>query len=351
MKPLQHITILDFTRLLPGPVATHLLGQMGASIIKIESPKRRDYVRDMGVKMVDGASVLFHQINHNKTSRILDYTTEEGREQVLEWVKEADVLIEQFRPGAMAAWGLDYETLKKVNPALVYVSLTGYGQEGALAAEAGHDVNYLAYTGLLSLLKDEQGKPTVPDTQLADIGGSYMAIIALQAALLQRMQTGKGSWVDVNLSDAVHPLLTIPYSFHSSGVDYRQFNVINGKTAVNYSTYVCADGRWLALGALEMKFWNNLCDLIEKQEWKKSNQLELMNFVFPKAELIAIFKSKTQAEWVELCKGKDVCIAPILELEELEEHPYHQERGTFETFETDKGTKLTTIALPFKLKE
>ena len=349
MNLLEGIKIIDFTRLLPGPLATHLLAQMGAEVIKIESPKRMDYVRFMGPQ-VDGANVLFHQLNHNKTSKILDYTTGEGKATILELIKNADALIEQFRPGAMTAWGLGYEEIKAINPNIVYVSLTGYGQEGSYSTEAGHDFNYLAYSGIMSLLKDENGKPTVPDTQLADIGGAYMAVMAIQAALLKKFRTNKGSFVDVPLCDAVMPFLTVPYSLHTGNMDYRMFNVINGKTTVNYAAYQCKAGNWLSVGALEMKFWNNLCDELGQLEWKRENQMELMTMGFPKKEIEAFFKTKTREEWLTILKGKDVCVAPILEIEELEEHEYHQEKQSFEVIETPNGEKLKTIALPFKVQ-
>lgn len=350
MKPLEGFKIIDFTRLLPGPLATHLLAQMGAEIIKIESPKRMDYVRE-GIKKVEGVSHLFHQLNHNKQLKILDYNEEAGKNELLSLIKEADALIEQFRPGAMDAWGLGYEELKEINPKLVYVSVTGYGQSGTFKNEAGHDFNYLAQAGIMSMLKDEKGKPTVPDTQFADICGSYTSVMALQAALLKRSQTGKGSFVDVALCDSVMPFLAVPYSFHAAGLDYRLFNVINGKLAVNYSAYQCADDKWLSVAALEMKFWNNICQEVGREDWKRKHQMELMNHVFPRQEVIDLFKSKSRDEWAEFFKGKDVCIAPILELEELEDFPYHKENRSFEEIETEGGTQMKTIALPFSVRE
>lgn len=347
MTLLHSIKIIDFTRLLPGPVATHLLAQMGAEVIKIESPKRMDYSR-LTMPQLDGASILFHQLNHNKQLKLVDYETEQGKAEILALIKEADALIEQFRPGAMASWGLDYEAVKKINPDIVYVSMTGYGQSGAYAAEAGHDFNYLAYGGIMGLIKDDQGKPIIPNTQLADIGGAYMAVMALQAALIKRLKTGEGSYVDVSLCDAMMPFLAIPYSLHAGGLDYRQFNVLNGKTAVNYAVYECADGKWLSVAALEMKFWNNLCTVIGREDWKRTNQLELFNHGFPKEEVEALFKTKTREEWVALFAGQDVCVAPVLELEELEGSAYHQERKTFREIETPGGSKLKTIQLPFK---
>ena len=350
MKLLEGIKIIDFTRLLPGPLATHLLAQMGAEVIKVESPKRMDYAR-YGLKKIEDADILFHQLNHSKKSKIIDYNSTEGLAEILESIKDADVIIEQFRPGAMDAWGLGYEDLKKINPNIVYVSLTGYGQSGTFANEAGHDFNYLAMAGIMSLLKDENGKPTVPDTQFSDIGGAYMTVMALQAALIRKLKTGKGSFVDVNLCDAVLPFLTVPFSLHSGGNDYRKFNVINGKTTVNYAAYECADGKWISVAAMEMKFWKNVCTVLGKSEWIRSNQMELMNFSFPKKEIETHFKTKTRDEWVAVFKGKDCCVAPILEIEELENHPYHQEKNTFETVETTNGTKFKIIGLPFSTKE
>lgn len=349
MKLLQGIKIIDFTRLLPGPVATHLLAQMGGEVTKIESPKRMDYVRLSG-KQVDGASILFHQLNHNKQLKMVDYNTEAGKAELLELIKNADALIEQFRPGAMDAWGLGYEEIKKINPNIVYVSLTGYGQEGVFKNEAGHDFNYLGYSGIMSFLKDDGGKPIVPGTQFADICGAYMAVMAMQAALLQRFRTGEGSFVDVSLCDAMMPFLAIPYGLHAGGLDHRFFNVINGRTAANYAAYECADGKWLSIAALEMKFWNNICDFVEKPDWKRKNQMALLNMNFPKQEVEALFKTKTRDDWTIFFKGKDVCIAPILEIEELEGLDYHQEKGSFETFETIDGTGLKTIGLPFKVQ-
>ncbi len=348
MKPLEDIKIIDLTRLLPGPVATHLLGQMGAEVIKIESPNRMDYARFMG-KQVDGASILFHQLNHNKQFKLIDYTTPDGKAALLDLIKDADALIEQFRPRAMEAWGLGYEAIKAINPNIVYVSLTGYGQQGNYKNEAGHDFNYLAYAGMMSFLKDDHGKPVVPDFQLADIAGAYMAVMALQAALIKKLKTGAGSYVDVAMCDAVMPFLAIPYSLHCSEMDCRIFNVINGRTTVNYAAYECADGKWLSIAALEIKFWNNLCDVIGKPEWKRQHQMELMNANFVKQDVADFFKTKTRDAWMEILQGKDVCAAPILEIEELEDFGYHREKNTFLTFETENGSKLKTMNLPFRI--
>ncbi len=348
MDLLEGITIIDFTRLLPGPVTTHMLAQMGATVIKIESPKRKDYLRD-GWSQIEGASVFFHQLNHNKELRSIDYNTSSGLKEVMKLIETADVMIEQFRPGAMNAWGLGYKQVKAINPRIVYASISGYGQESSLSSEAGHDANYLAYSGLLSLFIDASGKPNIPAAQVADVCGSYSALSAIQAALIKRFKTDKGCHLDIALCDAVMPLLSLPYGLYSSGLDHRTFNIFNGFNAANYTVYQCSDGRWLTLAALEMKFWSIFCDLVKKPEWKRNDVLELIGTNFPKEEIKALFKTKTSDEWLELFYGHDTCIAPVLELEELEEYSYHKERGTFNSFKTQGGKPLKTIALPFRI--
>lgn len=344
---LEGITIIDFTRLLPGPLATHILAQMGATVIKIESPRRMDYARQ-GLKPVEGVSTLFHQLNHNKELREIDYESASGRNELMALLEGADAVMEQFRPGAMAAWGLDYDSLKAKFPHLVYLSLTGYGQEGPMARTAGHDLNYLAQTGLLSLLRDAEGRPVVPGFQLADIGGAYAAVMALQGALLRQARTGKGSNLDVSLCDAVMPFLTIPYSLHSDGFDHRMFNLLNGQRAVNYTVYACSDDKWLAVGALEVKFWNVLCAALERPDWQRQHQLELVSHVFPATEVEALFKTRPRAEWLDVLEGLEVCVSPVLEIEDLEADPHHAARGNFEVFETEGGKSMRTLGKPYR---
>ncbi len=349
MDLLSGIKIFDFTRLLPGPIATLLLAQMGAEVIKIESPKRLDYVRFSGPQ-IDDASFLYHQLNHNKTLHSIDYSNIKGKNQLLEHIKNADVLIEQFRPGAMDAWGLGYKEIKKINPNIVYVSITGYGQDNDYSNEAGHDLNYLAYSGVLSLMKDDQGKPNISDTQFADISGAYMTVIATQSAIIKKLKTGKGSFVDVSLTDAMNPFLTLPYSLFQGGIDQNVFNLINGKTTVNYAVYICKDGKWLTVAAMEIKFWNNICDVLKKPDWKRKSPIDLMNHSFPKEEVEQLFKNKTRDEWLNVFKGHDVCIAPVLELEELRDSNYHKTKHTFQNLTTKKGSNFKAIKIPFNTK-
>lgn len=347
MNLLKGINIIDFTRLLPGPKGTHLLGQMGASITKIEHPKRLDYARFSG-QQIDGAGRLFHQINHNKKIISVSYDTEEGKAKVYDLIKKTDVVIEQFRPGAMASWGLDYGPLKRINPKIVYVSLTGYQSNTNYGKEAGHDLNYLAYSGVLSQIKDDTGKPVVPAVQFADISSAYVLAMAVQAGIIQQFKTGKGCNINVPIVSTVNSYLTIPYALHSEGLPNDQFNVFNGKSFVNYAVYKCADKEWISLAAYELKFWNNFCELVNMNEWKTNNLLELSVQTFDKKQIETLFLTKTRNEWTDFFKDKDVCIAPVLNLEEIEDHPLHQQHQTFEDFEVGEQ-QLRGLALPFKI--
>lgn len=347
MNLLDQIRILDFTRMLPGPLATQIMAQMGADVIKIEHPERKDLTRFVG-KKIDDAGIIFHQLNNGKKIRFIDYQSENGKTQIEELIKNSDILIEQFRPGAMKAWGLDYQSVQKINPEIIYVSVTGYGQHNSFSNIAGHDLNYLAYSGISTMIRDEQNQPVVPETQFADISGAYMLIVAIQSAIIKKFQNGKGAYIDFSLAQSMLPFLSIPFALHQSKMDYRNFNILNGKTAVNYAYYQCKDLKWISLAAMEIKFWNRFCEVAGKEDWKRKNALELLNINFPKEKVVELFKSKTQKDWLEQFSGQDVCIAPVLEIEELETDPYHLEQESFTEFRTASQT-LKQFSLPFKM--
>ena len=345
-KPLQGITVIDFTRLLPGPLGTHFLSQLGARVIKIESPKRLDYTRFYDPKIAD-SSVMFHTLNHYKEQIIMDYETEEGHQKILDLITTCDVLIEQFRPGAMARFNLDFETIKNINPNIVYVSVTGYGQHGELHTKAGHDINYLATSGLLDLNRDDNGKPVIPGFQIADIaGGSYMLLSACTSGLLAQKMQQKPQYIDLSLLDASIPLNAIAHSMYQGGSSYKKTPILSGML-VNYNVYECLDGKWMALGALELKFWNDFCKMVEKPEWIAKTEMELVDGIFPKKDLESLFKTKTRDEWASLSKDYDNCLSPILELEEVTHHNHIQERQVFKEIVIN-NTSIKTYNPPFK---
>jgi len=342
--------ILDFSRLLPGPLATSLLQRMGARVVRVEHPDRSDMAR-MQPPFVAGKSTLFASLNAGKETLSLDYTSAAGKGKVYELVEQADVVIEQFRPGVMASWDLGYEQLKDHKHDLVYASLTGYGQEGELALRAGHDLNYLALAGVLDLNRDERGRPVIPGIQIADIGGgSFMLAMAVVSALLQRERTGQGSYLDVSMLDGLLPMMTIPFSQHQGGLDVRSANFLNGGL-VNYQVYETADGRWMALGALEPKFWNAFCRLAGRPDWERSSPMECSVHVFPKEEVDAFFKTRTQAEWIRWADGHDICLTPVRSTGEVLADPAFLRKQSLQEITLSETDTLLVSQLAFSKSE
>ena len=346
IQPLSGIKIIDFTRLLPGPLGTHLLSQLGAEVTKVESPKRMDYTR-FYEPQINGVSTLFHSLNCTKTQLIVDYETSEGYQQLVEEIKKADVLVEQFRPETMAIFNLSFEEVTKINPNIVYISVTGYGQTGEKKDEAGHDLNYLAATGLLSLNKDEKGKPVIPGFQIADIaGGAYMIVSACTSGLLAQKIHQKAQYIDLSIFDAAISLGAIAHGMLQGNADYRKTPFLSG-FMVNYNVYECADGKWMALAAFEMKFWNSFCELVNKPLWKTFNSDDLISGVFDKKKLEQLFKTKTRDEWVALAANYDVCLSPVLEMEEVYDQKQTKERAIFKEVEIGDKT-LKIYGKPYK---
>ena len=351
--PLQGIRILDLTRLLPGPLGTMLMADMGADVIKIEDPNAPDYVR-MFPPFVGGESVNYLAYNRSKRSMLLDYKSEEGRKIFFELLKTADVVVEQFRPQFLDKLGIGYEAAKAVNPKIIYVSVTGYGQTGPYAHLAGHDLNYISYAGILGITGNPDEAPMIPGVQLADIaGGSYMSVIATLAALHARTQTGVGQHVDVSMTDAVMPLLSVSYASYSATLQAQIRGTLPLSGGMpNYGVYVCQDKKYIALGTLEPKFWSKFCDLTNKSDWKMfmvpQNTEQLQSF---KNLIGGLFLEKNQSEWVQFGFKNDLLISPIYGLEDLENDPHLLERQMIIETEHPTAGKLKSIGVPIKFSK
>lgn len=301
------ITVLDLTRLLPGATATAMLAERGAVVIKIEQPGDGDYARSL-------VPDVFAATNAGKKSVSINLKDPRGRDLFLSLASQADVLIEGFRPGTMSRLGLGYSQLREVNARLIYASLTGYGQSGAYAELAGHDVNYLALGGVLDL-----NLPVIPGVQIADLaGGAMQAVIAILFALLDRGATGEGQYLDISMLAGVRSLLTIPLAgYRTTGRAPRAGEeILSGRYAC-YNLYEASDGRWLAVGALETKFWVALCrqlgceDLIPLQFCEDERRQAV------KDRVAAIFRTRTASEWFEALRSHDCCVTPILTVSEV----------------------------------
>lgn len=348
---LQAIRVLDLTRLLPGPYCTLMLADFGAEVIKVEDPVAGDYLRDFEPKL-DADSSVFHSLNRNKKSICLDLKTEKERSHFLKLVETADVVMESFRPGVMKRLGLDYETLKQINPRLIYCAITGYGQTGPYKNKPGHDINYLSYAGLLHVMGEKDRKPVIPATQIADIGGgAYPAIAGILLALFEREKTGKGQLVDVSMLDGVvswmHMLL--PNVFAEREVT-RGEELLNGGFAC-YQVYETKDSRFLSMGGIEQKFWKVFCEGIERQDFidcldaPKEKQEQMIH------EIQTNIAGKTLEEWLDIFSEKEACVTPVKIMEETLEDSQLQAREMIQTIAHPELGNMKQIGNPIKLSE
>lgn len=345
ISALQGIRILDLSRMLPGPYCSMMLADLGAEVIKIEEPKIGDPTRH-SPPMIDGRSAAFDQVNRNKKSIALDLKQPEGRDIFLKLASRADCVLEQFRPGVVDRLGISYAAVSKVNPRIVYCSLTGFGQDGPHRLRSGHDLNYLALSGVLGLTTDERGKPVIPGVQVADLAGGMIAAFATLAALLARERTGRGQYIDVSMFDVMLSMLPVPAAHHFAGKTIE----VGGKYALSgaypfYSVYETSDGKFMTLGALEPKFWENFCgaagrdDLISRQFDSGDGRENLFS------EVTAIFKSRTRDEWIDLMRDADCCCEPVLSMTEAFEHAQTRAREMIK-----EAASTTTKQLGFSYK-
>jgi crotonobetainyl-CoA:carnitine CoA-transferase CaiB-like acyl-CoA transferase len=345
-KPLSGVRVLDLTRLLPGPMATLHLADLGADVVKIEDTAAGDYAREMG-PVHQGGSVFFRLVNRNKRAIRLDLKHPRGREAFLRLAKRADVLVEGFRPGAMAKLGLAYGAVAAINPRVVYCSISGYGQNGPYAERAGHDLNYIGYAGVADQIGTETA-PVVPNFQIADLlGGALVPVMGILAALLDARASGRGRYVDVAMTDAVlaHAIFPLLGLLQHGKTPARGTSMLDGGLAC-YNVYRTKDRRYMAVGALERKFWDALCDSLGCAELKEKHLFYGEEAKPVKEKLGAIFAARTQREWTELFDRADCCVSPILTIEEALANEQTRARGMVAA-----GGGSKQFALPLKFSE
>lgn len=317
MGSLDDLKILDFSTLLPGPYATLMLADMGAEVLKISSASRPDIVLDYPPFIGDtGVSASQAWLGRNKKTMFLNLKTGEGKAVVKELVKEYDIVLEQFRPGVMDKLGLGYEDLKAVNPKLIYCSLTGYGQTGPLRDAAGHDINYMSRSGIISQAGRRESGPSLMNFQIADIAvGSMNSVIGILAAVNYRKNTGKGQYIDVAMMDGCVPFNSLDGAgFLVSGKEpKREGERLNGGCI--YDFYETKDGEYLSVGSLEPQFWSRFCTAIGREDLIEGTVYP-PNIDEVKAEIRGILKTKTRDEWVEVFSHYDACVQPVLNLKE-----------------------------------
>ena len=342
MQPLSGLLVLDFTTLLPGPLATLLLGEAGAEVIKIERPGGEE-MRHYEPRF-DGESAMFAQLNRGKRSLVLDLKIASDREKLVPLIERADILVEQFRPGVMARLGLGYAAVKAINPKLIYCSITGYGQTGPRADEAGHDLNYIGHTGLLALNPGPPDRPVVPPALIADIaGGTLPAVMNILLALRQRDRSGQGCHLDIAMTDA---MFTFAGHALASGHATGEFPGMGGARlsggSPRYQLYPARDGKLVCCAALEQKFWDVFTSTIGLAPELADDRRDP---AATRAAVASIIAGRSGEEWRPLFAASDCCVTIMATLEEALRDPHFSGRGLF-VHQVAGPTGATMPALP-----
>ncbi len=343
---LEGMTILDLTRLLPGPYGTMLLADLGAEVIKVEELEVGDYAREYSPS-IGGEGALFQAVNRNKKSLALNLKLDAGKAVFRRLASTADAVVEQFRPGVMDRLGLGWEALRGLNSRLVYCALTGYGQDGPYRDRVGHDINYIGYGGILGLTGSDGGPPVLPGVQIADLSGGMMAAFGIVAALLARGRTEEGCFVDVAMLDTVVSWLGLHAGIFAATGERPQ----RGRTFLTgglpgYQVYETKDCRYITVGALEDKFWRNLClalgreDLVPHAEAEGDRRSEVQE------ALADIFKTRTREEWIARLADAEVCFGPVNDLDEVFADPQVLHRGMLTEVPLPDGTIMTQPGTP-----
>jgi len=332
--PLTGLRVLELAHLLPGEFATMWLGDLGADVIKVEVPETADSPQLVIPR--DPANPYRAALDRNKRSLTLNLKDPRGLEILKRLVVTADVLLEGFRPGVMERLGAGYDPLRSLNPRLIYCSISGFGQDGPYRLRPGHDNNYLALAGLLACNRGGDGHPHLLPVQLADVGGGALpAIIAILAALIARERTGEGQYIDVAMLDGAlaWTYFLLPFSRHPALNDQGIGAGMLTGDALCYNIYETKDGRYLALGALEPKFWRAFCQAIQRPDLLPHALNTGPEAPQRLADLRALFKTRTLAEWLSLLDPDTTCITPLLSLDEMMDDPQVVHRGQIFTDE------------------
>lgn len=348
-QPLEGIKILDCTRLLPYQYCTMILGDLGAEVLKIEEPREGDYGR-WGDSARTYESVAFVMANRNKKSMKLNLKHEKGKEILKKLASDYDVLIESFRPDVMDRLGVGYREIQKVNPRIIYCSATGFGQTGPYKDKVGHDVNYLGISGILACTGEQTGRPVIPGIPLGDMaGGGLFPALAIMAALLGRERKGLGQYIDVGQTDVLTSLnirnisevLAQRKGQKARPVDLRGFSLC-------YNTFKTRDGKFIALGAIEPKFWQNFCRAVGKEDWIQRHFSVYQDGRPETEELKELFASKTQKEWIEIFEKTDACFSPVLTPDETLADRHLREREIITTMDDPHRGETIQIGFPAK---
>lgn len=346
--PLNDLLVLDFTRLLPGPFATQLLGNLGADVVKIEDTGPGDYMRTVPPS-IQGVSYAYLMVNRGKRSLSVDLKTKEGREILYKLVPKADIVMEQFRPHVMKELGMDYPTLVERNPRLIYCSFSGYGQTGPAKDAPGHDITFEAHAGILGVGGDHDGRPAIPGVPMADLASGFNAAMSVLAALRTRDKTGKGEFIDVSIFDTAVSLMVLNLArYLATGEEPVAGETLLTGTFPFYNLYEASDGGWLAVAVVEQKFWQAMCEILGLPELKDAQFVDDRE----KARVVTIlrsrFRSKPKAEWEALFAKANLPIVGVKTVAELVKDPQVRARELLPVVDVPGLWKMPVIGHPAK---
>lgn len=330
MMPLEGYRLLDLSRLQPGPSGSHILADLGMEVIKVEEPAPRGGMgRDVLTPVIPTPEseveyAAYNAYARNKKSIAIDLRLDAGREVLHRLVATADAFMEGYRPGAMKRLGGDYETLRAINPRLVYCSLSGYGQDGPYAAMPGHDLNYCSIAGQIALQRDAEGNPMPNGIPLADVAGGVHAAIGIMAALMAREKTGRGQFVDISLThSAMSWLVAVASNYFRTGAKPE-------RRADSLGILKCQDGKFVTVANGETHFWQNFCRAIDRSDFIPLHHATAANVAQYQAmvqDVRAIMLTKPRDEWFRILSEAESCVAPVLEIDEVFENPANRHRG------------------------
>ncbi len=360
--PLEGITVLDLTRLAPGPYCTMILADLGADVIKIEEPgpptgRRAQQAAGLSPVPPPRYGVDRHSpywaLNRNKKSVGLDLKHDEARQIFYQLAERTDVVVEEFRPGVAKRLGIDYDTLRQRNPRLVYCAVTGYGQSGPYKDLVGHDINYISMAGCLGMIGSHGGPPVIPHNIIADFaGGGMHGAIGVLAALMARERTGRGQFVDIAMTDGVYSMLVSHLStYFATGMVPRRGETVLDGGAHYYNVYETKDGKWMSIGSIEPWFYANLCKALGREDLLPYEFAEREKREEIKQAFRDIFTTKTRDEWFDLLTQHDICVGRVYDLDETAGDPHLRARDMIVEVDHPEVGPVKQVGISVKLSD
>lgn len=339
---LEGINVLDLSRTVPGPYCTMMLADMGAEVIKIEDPAYQ-----MGMLPDQQKHAAYDYLSRNKRSIALNLKSPEARDVFHRLAAAADVVMEAFRPGVARRLGVDYETVSKLNPRIVYCSLTGFGQDGPYRDLPGHDPNYTSIGGAVGLTGDDQGNPVVIRAALGDIGSALHCVIGILFALMARHNTGTGQYIDISMTDSVLPFLSVSLLryFRDGFIPKR------GWPSLSINVWQTKDGKYVSTGLIEPHFWERFCRALGREDLIPHHRAKGEKLQEVHSAIREAFLTRTRDEWFQIMREADTCVSPVLELDELVGDPQLLSRDMFPEYDHPTQGKVRQLGMPIKLSE